>query len=284
MKKLMGILTFFLALTIFCFPVEAQEPQESSDWTVIPKGLGAQSVGDPYFIGHVVVGIIFPDSEGEGTTEKWTMDEIAACWSEVRASTMWWASLKQDLSFSYEHIRVVTSYEPITMSIWDYDLWIDDVLGTLGYESIPAYNEALALRHDADWGITVFVVDSSNDPDGVWPEPEAYYMIADECGQWLAITSDAGAYTTGHLDMAMAPGVGCAFCALPQFEAAQIPCARTSGIYDVETQNSEWGNCLMDSPSIMKYPWLAWDPPLVDVYAQGQLGWWRSVYLPIIMK
>lgn len=270
----------------------AQGPTEG--WVLLPKTTTALGVDDPRFLGDVAVSVVLPESIGEGPGwENWTMDEMANVYSKIHSAMQWWAARepRANLRFSYHwYWRIPTVYEPVTVPISDSSLWVLDVMKYLGYDylddmaAVQAFNEDLKTKFDADYAVTIFVVDSSSDGDESFPEG---YMFAHECGPYLGVTYGADGFGIGYLDMAVSAGIGALFCALPQFEAAQVPCTRTSGYYDVETQNSEFGNCLLDEPSIMKYQWEAWDGGLVDEYARGQLGWRFSVeriYLPIMMK
>ncbi|RMF31919.1 MAG: hypothetical protein D6759_09310 [Chloroflexi bacterium] len=78
------------------------------------------------------------------------------------------------------------------------------------------------------------------------------------------------------MDAVLAHEIGHIFRALDQYAAAGIACDVSSGYLNVETQNSQAGQCAMDLPSIMRggiFPFLS---GAIDPYARGQIGWWDT--------
>ncbi|NIU58954.1 MAG: hypothetical protein GWN67_22000, partial [Phycisphaerae bacterium] len=135
-----------------------------------------------YLIGSVAVGVILPESNGtiDPSTEDWTSDEESQVVSEITAGLDWWAAYNPSagVSFSLEvHYRVPTSYEPISRpgTAGDEALWISEVMTYLGYPGdffmqVWDYVNDLRSQLGTDWAFTIFVVDSSNDSDGMFAD------------------------------------------------------------------------------------------------------------------
>ena len=80
-----------------------------------------------YMLGSVAVGIILPESTGNG--ENWTTIEQNNVVSEIQAGLNWWKTTGgalADLTFEYDvKLGVSTTYEPISRPQSDEGLWIE---------------------------------------------------------------------------------------------------------------------------------------------------------------
>ena len=138
-----------------------------------------------YLMGSVAISVIFLESNGatDTDTEDWTPTETSEVVSEALAGMTWWTDVypyaAAPVSFTWEyHYAVPTSYEPISHSSWDDTLWITEALNSLGYPCTPSnyqsaiydYVNDLRNLHGTDWAFIVFVVDSSNDADGMFTD------------------------------------------------------------------------------------------------------------------
>lgn len=160
-----------------------------------------------FMIGKVAVGIILPESDGslEPSTEDWTAGEKTAVRQEIVEGLDWWEAQAQAAGVNLEFIVpdghplvVNTGYEPIDHPglgpevCGEENLWIDEVMGKLGYddtdktyiEDVRDYDNDLRESHDADWAFTIFVADSSydngNDPEG--PDGYGFFKLGTWCG------------------------------------------------------------------------------------------------------
>lgn len=225
----------------------------------------------------------------------------------------WWVERDAEadgnakLSFVYDfQLGIPTNYEPINTptldqngdGIWDEGLWIQDVMDSLsaslgfaitpppGYRSYPyfyavrSYNNYLRDKYETDWAVTVFVVDSLADPDGLFPD--GYFAYTYAGGPFTVMTYDNQKYEIGHMNAVTAHEFGHLFYALDQYP----PCspAAKSGFLQVENRNCETNNPGV-VPSIMRgqiSPFLA---GALDYWAKGQIGWWDSdnngIYDPV---
>lgn len=237
-----------------------------------------------FMAGSVAVGIVLVESDGsvDLSTEDWTSDEKQRVFSEIVAALDWWAELepRANLTFFYDDHwsdPLLTGVEPIARPYRDQERWIADAMGALGYDApsyftrVRDYNNDLRATYQTDWAFTIFVVDSSVDGDNRFSD--RYFAYAYLGGPFLVMTYGNNGYGPDNLDAVAAHEIGHIFHALDQYYSAHQPCTRRSGYLDVENQNSEYGECSLDVPSIMRgqvYPYTA---GAIDPYAAGQVGW-----------
>jgi hypothetical protein len=240
-----------------------------------------------FMIGRVAVGIILPESDGsiDPSTEDWTSQERQQVFSEIVAAMDWWAARepRANLTFYYDdHFTspLSTGYEPINRSHSDQGLWINQVMGELGYSAsyyftrVRDYNNTLRSQYQTDWAFTIFVVDSSNDGDNKFSS--GYFAYAYLGGPFTVMTYGNNGYGSSNMDAVAAHEVGHIFRALDQYYSAQQPCTRRAGYLDVENQNSQYGSCSSNETSIMRGQVWPYRSGAIDYYARGQVGWWDS--------
>jgi len=244
---------------------------------------GARQTSE-FFIGRVAVGIVMPESDGTGdpSTENWTMQERQAVVSQIAAALDWWAARepRANLSFVYNDDvgePTKTSYEPISRAHTEEHLWIDEVMEKKGYsgssyfDKVYAYNNALRETYDTDWAFTIFVVDSSEDEDDLFAD--GYFAYAYTGGPFTVLTYGNAGYGIANMDAVAAHEIGHIFHALDQYEGAKNSCTGRAGYLDVENQNSDYGGCPLDQPSIMRAHVEPFAAGALDPYARGQVGW-----------
>jgi hypothetical protein len=237
-----------------------------------------------YLIGRVAVGIVLPESDGsvDPPSEDWTADERTQVLSEITAALDWWATREPHahLTFVYDDgtaTPIPTGYEPISRPYSDQALWLAEVMAAKGYtdasyfDRVRRYNNDLRDTHDTDWAFTMFVVDSSTDSDDRFSD--GYFAYAYLGGPFLVMTYGNGGYGPHGMDAVAAHEIGHIFLALDQYEAAQQPCTQESGYLGVENQNSQYGSCATNEPSIMRGQIAPYTHGDIDEYARGQIGW-----------
>ncbi|MEE9617816.1 MAG: hypothetical protein V3T90_12535 [Anaerolineae bacterium] len=237
-----------------------------------------------FFIGRVAVGIVLPESDGsvDPSTEDWTEDERTLVLSEITAALNWWATREPNahLTFIYDDgtaAPITTGYEPISRPYNDQALWIAEVMAKKGhagpsyFDQVRQYNASLREIYDTDWAFTIFVVDSSNDRDNRFSNN--YFAYAYLGGPFTVMTYGNNGYGPHNMDAVAAHEIGHIFRALDQYYSAHQPCTRQAGYLDVENQNSQYGDCASDEPSIMRGQTWPYRDGAIDEYARGQIGW-----------
>ncbi len=240
-----------------------------------------------FFIGRVAVGIVMPQSDGsiDPSTEAWTGSLRDSVLAEITAALDWWAARepRANLTFVYDDNGgepVTTSYEPITRPYTDEYLWIAETMENKGYsgstyfDRVYAYNNTLRETHDTDWAFTIFVVNSTEDPDDRFAD--GFFAYAYIGGPFCVVTTGVGGYGIQHLGAVVAHEVGHIFHALDQYEGAGGSCASQAGYLAVENQNKAGIDCLSDEPSIMRSLVEPFASGALDPYARGQVGWQDS--------
>lgn len=237
-----------------------------------------------FMIGRVAVGIVLPESDGgvDESTETWTAGERSQVLSEITEALDWWAAMepRANLTFVYEDGTaepIRTSYEPIQRPYSDQGLWITEVMAQKGFDGstyfdqVRGYNQALREAHDTDWAFTIFIVDSSNDGDNRFSDRHFAYAYLG--GPFAVLTSGCNGYGINNLDAVVAHEMGHIFLALDQYSSARQPCTRRSGYLGAENQNSQYGECALDEPSVMRGQVSPFEHGELDPYARAQIGW-----------
>ena len=239
-----------------------------------------------YMIGNVTVGIIFLESNGsiDPDTENWTSTEEYSVISEIQAGLNWWKvrEPKAKLTFTYDiHYRISTSYEPIMRPApAGESLWIADAISNLGYigrstyfDNVYDYENSIRKLANADWAFTIFVIDSSNDPDGKFADDHIAYSYRG--GPFMVINYKNGGYGISNMDAAVAHETGHIFYALDQYTSSNSSCTERSGYLGIQNQNSAFpfpGACLSNVDSIMRDVISGYTNGLIDAYARQQVG------------
>ena len=163
-----------------------------------------------YMIGSIAVGIVFLESNGtiDPSTEDWTTSEESNVISEITAGLNWLAVQTPSAGVSFNldiQYRVPTGYEPINRpSFPDQGLWISEAMTYLGYPGtsyfaqVRDYVNGLRSMLDTDWAYAMFIVDSSNDLDGKFPNN--WFAYAYLGGPFLVMTYDNDGYGIGNMD------------------------------------------------------------------------------------
>ena len=154
--------------------------------TAVPLGALPTDTGE-FLLGRVAVTPVFFESNGQIDTETqdWTSEEIDAVLAKVTEGVGWWSDLLDTLDTVHELDFVIddtfarnpysTPYEPIDRPSTDLTLYAAGFLLEQGQgnatsleEAVYGFNHLQREKLDTDWSFTIFVVDSSDDPDGLF--------------------------------------------------------------------------------------------------------------------
>ncbi|MCY2986753.1 MAG: Ig-like domain-containing protein [Planctomycetota bacterium] len=240
-----------------------------------PYGTTAWETSE-YMIGDVAVTVVLLESTGPASTEDWTPTEISDVKREVNEGLQWWENtftawknvkgitaattsaigaphLKFNIDFTYADNPVPTPYEPINRPYTDEGLWIDSFLsdtrfGKTNYNTgadyrtdVRTWDQDQRLKTDAngknsDWAFTVFIVDSSNDPDGYFADRErfAYAYLG---GPFLVMNYKNDSWGIDKMGQVLAHETGHIFYALDEYARSDSYDER-SGYYNTQNVNA----------------------------------------------
>jgi hypothetical protein len=157
-----------------------------------PLGVTPLDTGE-FLLGKVAVTPVFFESDGriDPETQNWTPEEIDQVLAKLSEGVHWWSetldaldtvhSLEFVIDDSFAVDPFETSYEPIDRSSTTFDLYVGEFVTAMGYgdansieSAVQRFNHDQRLRLGTDWSFTVFVVDSSDDADGLFASGGAF--------------------------------------------------------------------------------------------------------------
>ena len=247
-----------------------------------PSGAGFYDTSE-FLMGRVAVGVVLPESDGsiQMNREDWTTQEITEVVAGIQGALAYWATRDARAQLSFEIVvydSIATGYEPIRNGTWSsgqHELWITECMDSLGFSTgniffrTRAFDNALRDSLDCDWGVTMFVVDSSQDPDGRFSDGTyAYSYIG---GPFLTMTYDNWTWGIGNMDAITAHELAHQFYALDEYVGT---CADASGYLGTQNQNVDNASCALDVLCLMRLEiGPAFDADSICWYTRGQIGW-----------
>ncbi len=217
-----------------------------------PYGAGFWD-GSEYLLGSVGVAVVFVESDGsvDVSSEDWAAGEKSHVTAEVVEAMDWWMNQTTlgPLSFTYEYYYdVAVSYEPITRPQSQESLWITEAIAGLGFSGSDRFTESERFVNDmkdrlgTDWAFIVYVVDSSNDADGMFSS--GHFAYAYLGGPFMVLTLTNDGWGSQNFAAVCAHETGHIFYALDEYFSAATPCTDATGYLLYENQNSQFGTCL----------------------------------------
>ena len=220
-----------------------------------------------FMLGEVYVTVVLMESSSQtgplnNNSETWTQSTINTVKQRVTQGLQWWEDtlatktdkheLNFQIDFTYADTPVETSYEPITRSSNDSQIWIYDFLSKVGYNTrgnfhsdIRAYNHAQRIAHGTDWAYTIIVVNDEHDSDHQFAPGGFSKAFAFAGGEFLVSLgsrpNSTYSHETGHI-----------FWALDEYQP-DGNYNRNRGYYNTQNLNS-WDNPaagFVQKPSIM---------------------------------
>jgi hypothetical protein len=295
--RLSAILFFMLFALIFTAPVFAQ--QQDQQGSILPDAFNrppevqaeiaaaeaGQALSLPgyydtsvFMTGKIAIGIILPESTG--SQENWTTAERDNVVSQIQTGMNWWKTqggTAANLSFSYDiQYGIPTSYEPITLSSAQDNLWIGDVMNNMGYNAstsyfsrVYAYVNHIRDQYAANWAFAVFVVRDISIPSHEFSD--GYFAYAYLGGPFMVMTYNNDGWGINNMQRVAAHEVGHIFGAGDQYyQAGYGGCTSKTeryGYLGILNSNCDYGGAT-GIPSIMKDNTYA-----LDTTAHDQVGW-----------
>jgi hypothetical protein len=236
-----------------------------------------------FMLGHVVVGLIMPESNPGVGSFDWSESEEETTVEETISAMEWWIENgpERSLWFTYDiNYRVPIDVEPMAMGGAEIeDQWAGQSLEFLGYsganhfDQCYKYIEAMREEYGADWGFVSFVLDGREDVS--FGEYVSYGFIG---GPFTVCINANGPIGPHNLDRIFGHVMGNTFYCLDEFSRSPFTCSDRSGYLNVENANKIGGgsDCKSDVPCIMRG---AADPTVLQdmtpcYYTRGVIGWW----------
>ncbi len=257
-------------------------------------GLPSADQTSEYLAGSVQVDLFLPESDGslDPSSENWSTTRRDQVVSEVTAGITWWAAAatqggrpSANVSFNIsvhdpfnEPAIVATGYEPITRPDNDDYLWIEEIMGRLGYAGQGALT---ATRHYANdrrtstgrnWGFVIFVVDSLNDTNDMFSDGSFAYAYIN--GPYAVMTYGNDGWGINNMEIVIAHEMGHTFGALDEYASSRCSTSDRSGYLNIANTNCENGTPTEDS--IMRgssSQQIAYPSHLASVPVRGMVGW-----------
>jgi len=276
MRKILIPAAAVLLFSCFC----------SSRSFAVPAGAGFYDTSE-YMIGKVVVSIIFPESDGsiKTQTETWSAARKADVVTKLQATMAWWAARNANakLSFVYLTNTINTGYEPINCNVAAHSSlctegdWVADIMGKLNYttdtdyfDSVYHYNNDIRIANNADWAFTVFVADSLNDSDGMFPD--GYFAYAYLGGPFMVLTYDNEDFGIGAMSAVAAHEAGHVFYALDEYSGTVPKSTGYSGYLNIQNVNHVEGGST-NVACIMRGQVAPYTSNSVCTASRNMLGW-----------
>ncbi len=237
-----------------------------------------------YLIGSVTVGIITPESTGSG--ENWSTSRKNLVVAKIVEGLQWWKDntfAPANLTFVYDiHHSVPTTFEPITLSSADEDLWISQVMSNLGYpgSSSQYFTQVRNYLNDkrnqlgTDWAFAIFIADSNNDQNGSFLDGSFAYTYLN--GPFMVLTYDNDGWGIDDSEIVVAHEHGHIWGALDEYASSGCTTSERSGYLNIANANCE-AEVANPAPSIMGnasvQEFQAFPNHLVSQPARQMVGW-----------
>jgi hypothetical protein len=152
--------------------------------TATPLGVTPLDTGE-FLLGSVAVTPVLFESNGtiDPESQNWTAAEIDQSLARIGEGVNWWSDTLDQLNtvhtidFVFDNDFALspfeTSYEPIDRISNNFNLYVGDFLTAQGFGNVSSIEEGMKQfnahqreQMGTDWSFTIFMVDSSDDPDG----------------------------------------------------------------------------------------------------------------------
>lgn len=201
--------------------VEALETRQLL--AALPLGAMPLDTGE-YMLGTVAVTPVLFESDGslDPNLENWTTAEINQVLSNMREGLQWWVntlegiesvhSLEFRVDETFARNPVPTPFEPITRRSDSYTEYVGKFMVDQGYanpgltleDAVRLFNHDQRVKLGTDWAFTIFIVDASNDSDGMFDLRGSFPQAFAFAGGAFFVTPSVRppstyAHETGHM-------------------------------------------------------------------------------------
>jgi hypothetical protein len=203
-----------------------------------------------FMIGDILIQVVYPESEG--TEENWSEGRLSQAGSAVALAALYFQETYPRVPMDFV-IRSVpwahTITEPINFRREEQAVWVTDVMNHMGYDGdsseylqiVNQFNNDWRKQWGTDWVFTIFIVDSTNDPDhlfGVQPAKPLQLVVAELGGPHMAVPFPASFPGTAPLKQLLIYGMGHIFWAVfEHWTLPQYDCYTFSGYLNYQNWN-----------------------------------------------
>lgn len=296
--------------------ITTQAASIAANMTQVGQEPGWDRTSD-FMLGTIAVSVILPECTSGCTQGGWVDNDVNYIMAEIQNGLNWWETQAAGVGAPVDFqivtdppLIVPTIYEPIELPgggaglCGEAGLWIDDVMGNLGYNDysggdtylleVRQYDNDLREQHNTDWAITVFMVDSSNNPGGMFAvtdcngqtNPFSVAAWAARGGPYTAMNTINNGYGTFFIDGVLAHEFGHVFGAPDEVDSTDCrpsgsgpSCDTQWGYLGGENQNCAHSCAIDVNLSMMRAPEDFLTGEILNVihnYTAHQLGWLDS--------
>ncbi|MEW5764281.1 MAG: hypothetical protein ACOYXN_08780 [Acidobacteriota bacterium] len=245
-----------------------------------------------YMLGSASVSVILPESNGvtDPSTEDWNstlesnvaaeivqgLNDLSTYYSGFTLPSGLQPSWTYHYYYGRTDSRAQTQYEPINRNhaTSGNPIYINEIFDKLGYSADSGlfakgehFNGDQKAADGTDWAFTIFVCNSVNDADGMFPD--GYFAYAYLGGPVQIQTYDNDGWGIGSMNMVTRHESSHIFYALDEYASSGCTCSQTSGYVSTQNQNCN-AACLINVNCIMNE---ANKQTGVCLYTRGQIGW-----------
>ncbi len=219
-----------------------------------------------YAMGSIKVGIIFVESNGtsDPETEDWSSSRRNTVLNEIQDALDWWEAQNPSAGLTLSKVDLglkETTYEPITHVHTDEPLWVNEIMSDMGYDSgnyverVRAHNDDLRNNYSTDWAFTIFAIDSFNDSDGYFADPNWTAWAYWEYGS-ITLTYDNGLWGISRMNNVTAHEIGHMFYATDEYNG-KSECQGYLNEYDSEGSGKlmETNNLALSTGTELQIGW-----------------------------
>jgi hypothetical protein len=239
-----------------------------------------------FMVGKVLFNVMFVESNNPNQNRyTWTVADRTSIQNEIIAGLSWWANTAS-VNSTYDtpltfvvnfylptDTRMWTSYEPILYSSSQDDLWINQIMGNLGYSSgdkfarTTAFNTAQRIANKTNWSVVSFV--AYNPSPAPTKFTDGYFAYSYIGGPYSQLLFRNDGWATSQYDIVNAHETGHLFGAQDEYYQAGYGGCTSCGVSrnGVLNANCEYCNpnaisCMMRNNSLG-----------LCGYTAGQIGW-----------
>lgn len=239
-------------------------------------------------IGEIGVLLIHMESDGsiDPNSEDWSISRFDEVVSEVIWGLTWWAQKAYEYGedLSIELMWLVkgdtysfTGYEPITRSVADQGLWINDIMSNFGYigadhsTNVRLFARDWASEYEKDTFFIILVADSYNDVDGCFGVGVCERVAwARRSGSHVIMSYDNGTYGIEDMELVLAHEMGHIFWACDEYFNSECNCVCDSNPWQLDHLNCEFDlGCDEDEACLMKSS----HTQEICTWTSNQIGW-----------